>query len=176
MTLKHPIIIHKQHPSTRIPRIHALDRAAQLGIRGRNKRVHPRADIPRQLRRRLAVPHAEGHVVALGALGIEEARVARDGNGEAGPLLPADGVEELLQDDGEAQLEVRACDGGIAGGEGGLARARVEGVEAEDAGVHDVEEAQVVTADGEGGEVEGEGGVELVDLGEGGGGEEVDGS
>lgn len=52
--------------------------------------------------------------------------------------------------------------GSLRPSEGGVARARVEAVETEDAGVHDVEKAKVVAADGQEGEVGG--GVEVVDL------------
>lgn len=122
-----------------------LDRLPELGVDREHQGVHLGPQRLGELR--AAPPDAEAHLVAPVRDLVEEPRVPRHGDGEPRLLLPADLVEDLRDDDPQAVLELVALQQGARVRQGRLAGPRVEVVEAEDARVHDLEEAEIVAAE-----------------------------
>lgn len=129
------------------PHIYIIDtkdaRKLLTGVHPNTQRLGQRRAAPP-----IPPPNPKAHIVAGIRDVVEEARVARDGDEEPRLPLPAGLIEDLEDYELEAVLELGAVlDAGAGGLERGLARARVEAVEPEHAGVHDGEEAQVVAAE-----------------------------
>lgn len=165
------VVVDKQDPRLRKGAVDDADGLLDAAVHAEDHAVHPAAQVALELGP--APPHAERVVVARGRVGVEEARVAGDGDGEPGPLLPADAVENLHDEQAQAAVKLGAGNLRLGAAQRGVACARVERVEAEDAAVHNVKEAQVVAADGEEGKVGRAGRAEEVDLGAVAAGEDI---
>lgn len=162
MPLKGIVVIDKEDLWLGEGGVDGIDRFSDFGVDSENHVIHALPELA--LQPRASPPHAKGVVVALVRVGVEEAGVAGHGDGEPRPLLPSHAVEDFHDDEAETVLELGAGHLLVGSLEGGLAGARVEAVEAKDAAVHDFEEAQVVSADGQKREIGSGGGVEFINL------------
>lgn len=148
------IVVDEYDPVLREVGVDDIDRHLNLSVDREHQGVHLRPQRLSELR--ATPPDAEAHLVAPVRDLVEEPRVPRHGDGEPRLLLPADLVEDLRDDDPQAILELVALQQGARVREGGLAGPRVEVVEAEDARVHDLEEAEIVAAERQEPKVSGE--------------------
>lgn len=131
-----------------------IDRLPELSVDREHQGVHLRPQRLGELR--ATPPDTEAHLVAPVRNLVEEPRVPRHGDGKPRLLLPADLVEDLRDDNPQAILELVALQQGARVREGSLAGPRVKVVKAEDARVHDLEEAEIVAAEGQEPKVSGE--------------------